>query len=168
MRMGVGKGQSRRVNKAVTAASRAKVDKNFFTGIVYDGHKWDRWIKALDAQGVDITSFYFGDTTTKTTPSLADEEREFILNEVFRDAVDNGAINLPAQIDVKGFSFKIKRDDPVSQYAFLIVEYAPPGAKKKRKGSTGWVNYLLDREIATAYTLFSDFDKAIRDAARSS
>lgn len=130
----------------------------------WGGLKWRGWVESVGAQGIDIIDFYFGGTTTRTWRNLTDGERGFILRELFHDAVNVGVIKLPAPIDVKDFSFELQRGNPPSQWGGLVVEYAPPGAKKIT-GATIWVDDNLDYVIDTPYGLFMDFRRVIRNAA---
>lgn len=168
--MGAGKGQPRRAEKAIAVTSKVSADKNLLQEVTYDQSlygRWYEWIESMGARDIDLINFYFGSTTTKTWRNLTDEERIFIINELFRDAVDIGVIVLPAQVDVKDFSFKFDRAHRASQYDFLSVEYSPPGVKKKR-GRIVWTDFCLDRRVDTSDCLLKSFVAGAQDATRAS
>ncbi len=159
--MGVGKGQSRRAQKAVVTGGKTGADPNPLNKVYFrpKRHEWFKWIKSLNAQNIDIIPFYFGRDKAKMSPDLTDEEREFIIREIFLDALSVDVVKLPDGMDPNDFSFKLQRDNPSSHYANLAVEYAPPGAKKFT-GLTLWRDHRLQRKVSTAYSIFYDFNRA--------
>ena len=131
--MGVGKGQQRRVRASTVSSNvNVKVSGNVMkvvdslddTKITYSLAPWHDWLKEKGIDRVKLLSYYLGNERVKEDKELTTREKAFVLREVFIDAVNAGAIQLPKKMDPKDFHFEFMFAND------LTVKYAPGGNKK--------------------------------------
>lgn len=167
--MGVDRRQSHRTQKVAVATAKTSVNKNPLQGVTIkpDIRQWYEWIFSMDAHNVSITRFYLGSNKLKGSPGLTDGDKEFILRELFLDAIDNGAISFTPKLNPKDFSFKLIGSSKIKSYIgpVMAMEYAAPGIKKV-KGDAPFPNYYLanDRKMAEVANIFRSFKDGIRAA----
>ncbi len=131
----------------------------------YDRQKWRDWVKSRNAQNVNLVDFYLGSIRSEDSVDITDEEKEFIIRELFCDAVSAGAICPSIRPDVKDLSFKLDRSSSLSHDACLIIEYVPSGAKGMA-GSGVWGDRCLHLTADTACDIFGEFVWEIQDVAK--
>ncbi len=169
--MGVENRRSLRVKQFVPATISIKVEQGPLQNVTFqdDVLKWRNWIILIGAQNISIAEFYFGVAKLKNDTVLTDKEKEFIIRELFLDAISAGALSFSAKVNPKDFSFQLRRANRMKPHANadLIVEYAPKGAKKVT-GVTHFNDYYLEKSSITqaSHHIFSCFKGAIWDASR--
>ena len=146
--MGAESGQLQRIQKG--AGNTVSANKNPLEGVSVHINigKWTDWIKSTGAESVSIIDFYLGSSKTRNNASLTDEDKGFIIREIFLDAVKVGAVKFSKKIDPKDFSFEL-RTATLPLWTDLVVEYAPPGAKKTKEIITPH-DYCLEKKCTTS------------------
>ena len=125
--MGAGKGQLRRAGKNIIAMNQTSKSRNLLKEVRHreDWDKWCAWTESIDAQDVDTISFYFGSARSKDRTDLTDEEREFILNEIFMDAINNGAISFSTKLGQRKYGFSAPLRDALGNVQLLMLASQP-------------------------------------------
>ena len=189
--MGAGKGQSHRVKTAATNDGA----QGEFTNPLQDvscavrGSKWSAWMRTTKMPNLKICDYYLGNSSlevnkvpdwkaynyysgnnkskvVKRVPT--DKEKEFIVCELFRDAIDNGALNLFKKVNPDDFSFQL---DPYNQRNYysrktLIVKYAPKGEKSVEGTAIFHDHYFDQGKLSDVGAVLYCISNAIHDAAR--
>ncbi len=167
--MGAGNEQLQETGGLCMTANKISADGE--VTLQYDVQKWHDWRKLMGAQDVSIMDFYFGRAKSKDLPDmenefLRDKENEFLLKEIFLDAIDIGAISFSAEVRPKDFSFKLKRN--AYGVGFLTMEYAPKGVIPATGVTSFFDDYLASsRKIGAIYDVFRCFRYAMWDAIPS-
>ena len=126
--MDAGRGQQRvkaTVGSSSSGANLKSVGTLNGVEITYSWAEWLDWLQAENIGHIKLLSYYLGNERMHRNKELLDEEKEFVLRELFIDAVDADAINFSKKVDSKDFSFKL----PVSPSS-LIIKYTPGGGEK--------------------------------------
>lgn len=145
--MGAGKGKTRRRSSSSQKplpSGRCSCDVT----------KWAVWLKEAKIANVSIANYYLKDRNTKA--KLITSEQELILGEIFADALDLGIIQFDNKVDVKDFSFHLRRpQNIVSGMQKIFLEYAD-----ENNVSTSticiWDNEISDKtEMAATFELIT-------------
>ena len=136
--MGAGRGQRRaKTYMSGNVVSLGVVSSLKGIRITYDWDEWCDWLSAASLDRVKLLSYYLGNERMSTNKVVTNKEKEFIIRELFMDAVDVDAIQLPKKMDSKNFSFKIGHTASSSPlHNHLLVEYTPGGNEKPKKKTT--------------------------------
>src|ERR1039458_1220389 len=100
--MGSGQGKQRR-----TRAVASRKSAGSLKAVKYDHAKWEEFVICNGLKSVRVYEYYIGRGISHHD---SDAERNKVVNELFADAVEVGAIFLPSSTKVEDFQFDVKSD----------------------------------------------------------
>jgi hypothetical protein len=89
--------------------------------VVYHAEKWDELSLNNDLEHMQLHEYYLG----KAAPDYDDNKEQEMLNEMFADAVDIGAINFPKPYEKDDFELKIERLSSNSRSLRIVLKRCP-------------------------------------------
>lgn len=120
--MGAGKGKIKRVRSLSTPSSSLKNNEVSRQ----DGKLLD-WISQLGIRNTTIGDYYLGIGRAKQNRAMDEMEKEFVLQELFRDAIDCEAIHFKNPVNPDDFQIKMRKTPGKPRLQEIHIEYAPQG-----------------------------------------
>ena len=137
--MGSGKGQSRRVQSAVSSSA--------FPSVRCDSSQWAKFVRSIDLREMSLRDYY---GIVLPPGFLMGGALDRVLQELFRDAVAVGAIALPSFYHAEDFEFAVSAVDPNR-----VGECWQAKISLKDKDMSSYEETVL-LPIPTAYAAISD------------
>lgn len=148
--MGAGRGNTQRIRSAQTPPT--SIEKAIEACDVFCAPTtWDKWVRSMNLNKVLLWNYYLSQAPQGR--KLSDQEKAFIITEIFRDAVDNKAIELTENLDLEKFHFGAHSRG--RSYVDMSVEYIENGksvAKGKARAYT-WEFAALKKMSGTTSLL---------------
>ncbi len=148
----------------VTAPSRyarSKIENRI--SCVISEPKWAAWLRAQNAQNVTICDYYLGKCkATKDNLSAAGVE-DFILLELFTDAINNGTLTPPDKVILDSLSLRLDPDD--YYYRELVVQYTLKPSQAVVTGATSLRHDDLNNKLSNAIQILVCISAAIHSAS---
>ena len=109
------------------AAAEAQVNLLLDNELVYDKERWGEWLRKTGISNLAIEDYYLKPSRQNKIGFrlYTDSEREFVLKELFSDAVACGALRFKDPVDAKDFRLRVDDEHWIAD--ILIIEYAPNG-----------------------------------------
>lgn len=160
--MGAGKGKTNRVAKLVHVQTLRGCQINF------NSKKWVEWVQKNNLGNVEVVAYYLKNHVKNG--DLSDEEKTFIVHELFRDALQTNALQFTEPVNPEKFRFRAIQDTNYPKhYVDVQVEYMDQGTILAAGTSQGYAwDFENHKKMKSITPLLGTIQRCLRDAAYNS